>query len=288
VSTPFVIEGEGFRLDCRRRTHVMGILNVTPDSFSDGGAFFDPDAAVAHGRQMAADGADIIDVGGESTRPGSEGVSPDEELRRVLPVVERLAGTLEVPVSIDTRKAEVARQAIRAGARIVNDVSGMTADPGMEGVVADAGVPVVLMHSKGTPKTMQQHPWYRDPIGEISAWLADRVQAARQSGIRPNRIIVDPGLGFGKRVSDNLLILKSLEAFHTLACPVLIGPSRKSFIGRVLDLGEQERIEGTAAAVALGIAHGAHLIRVHDVRTMVRVARMTDAILRATQENHGH
>lgn len=262
----------------------MGVLNVTPDSFSDGGRYFDTTAAVAHGCRMAADGADIIDVGGESTRPGSEGVSLDEELRRVIPVVMRLTEMIDVPVSIDTRKAEVARRAIEAGVSIINDVSGLQADPEMASVAAETGVAVVVMHHKGTPRDMQRRPYYDDTIGEIHAWLANRIAALVQAGIARARIIIDPGIGFGKRVSDNLLILRNLSSFRSLGCPILVGPSRKSFIGRILDLPEYDRMEGTAAAVVLAIANGAHIVRVHDVRPMVRIARMTDAIVRAEQE----
>ncbi len=284
MNDAFVVHGNGFRFDCTDRTYVMGILNVTPDSFSDGGVYLDLETAVAHGLQMAEEGADIIDIGGESTRPGSKAVTQAEELQRVLPVIERLSRTLTIPVSIDTCKAEVARQAIGAGARIVNDVSGMTADPEMGPTVAKAEVPVILMHAKGTPEDMQRSPWYKDTISEIKTWLAERIQYAEAAGIRHSHILIDPGIGFGKRVSDNLLILKSVKTLHPLACPVVIGPSRKAFIGSILDLPEQERLEGTAAAITLGIAHGAHLIRVHDVAPMVRIARMTDAIVRARQE----
>ena len=262
----------------------MGVLNVTPDSFSDGGTYFDHEAAVSHARHMVDDGADIIDVGGESTRPGSGEVPLDEELRRVIPVIEHITTSIDIPVSIDTRKAEVARRAIAAGAHIVNDVSGLTADPEMAAVVAEAGVPVVLMHAQGTPEHMQHNPYYRDTIGEIRDWLAGRIDTLCNAGIRKDRIIIDPGIGFGKRVSDNLLILKSLDAFHMLDCPILIGPSRKRFIGHILDLPEQDRVEGTAAAVTIAIAAGAHIIRIHDVRPMSRIARMTDAIVRAEQE----
>lgn len=277
----FVIEGPGLRLDLAARTHVMGVLNVTPDSFSDGGRYLALEDALAHAQQMAADGADIIDVGGESTRPGSGGVPVEEELRRVIPVITRLAHLIDLPISIDTRKAEVARQAIEAGARIVNDISALTADSAMSAVVAEAGVPVVLMHIKGTPKDMQENPSYDDPVGEIRAWLADRIADARRAGIQDTRLLIDPGIGFGKRVSDNVLILRSLSAFHSLGCPVLVGPSRKSFIGKILGVPEQERLEGTAAAVAMAVAYGAHIVRVHDVREMVRVVRMTEAIVKA-------
>lgn len=284
MTSGFIIEGRGFRFDLTVRTHVMGVLNVTPDSFSDGGKYLAFADAIAHARRMVEDGADIIDVGGESTRPGADEVPVDEEVRRVVPVITHLAATLDLPISIDTCKAEVARRAIQAGARIVNDISGLTADPEMGRVIAETGVPVILMHMKGMPKDMQRHPYYDDTIGEIRAWLANRIAAAHQAGIREQRIIIDPGIGFGKRVSDNVLILKSLSAFKSLGCPILVGPSRKSFIGKVLGVLEDGRLEGTAAAVAIAIANGAHIVRVHDVREMVRVARMTDAIVRAEQE----
>ena len=262
----------------------MGVLNVTPDSFSDGGAYLDRGDAVSHALRMIDEGADIIDVGGESTRPGSKDVSLDEELRRVIPVIEHIAATTDIPISIDTRKANVALQAIASGAHIVNDVSGLTADQEMVGVVAEADVPVVVMHAQGMPENMQHNPYYRDTIGEIKGWLAGRIDALCSAGIRRCRIIIDPGIGFGKRVSDNLLILKSLDAFHALDCPILIGPSRKQFIGNILDLTKQYRMEGTAASAAIAIAAGAHIIRIHDVRFMSRIARMTDAIVRAEQE----
>ena len=279
-----VVEGDGFRWDCSKRTRIMGVLNVTPDSFYDGGRYWDPYTAVRHGQRMAEEGADIIDVGGESTRPGAEPVRLEEELRRVIPVIERLKDRAGQPISIDTRKAEVARRAIGAGARMVNDVSGMTADPDMVETVASAGVPVVIMHTAGTPRDMQRNPGYRDTIGEIFDWLGARIEHAVAHGILRSRIIIDPGIGFGKRLSDNLLLIRSLASFRKLNCPILIGPSRKAFIGRVLDAEKDERMEGTAAAVALSVANGASIIRVHDVREMGRVVRMTDAICRARQE----
>lgn len=279
-----VVEGDGFRWDCSIRTRIMGVLNVTPDSFYDGGRYWDPYTAVRHGQRMTEEGADIIDVGGESTRPGAEPVRLEEELRRVIPVIERLKDRAGQPISIDTRKAEVARRAIGAGAGMVNDVSGMTADPEMVETVASAGVPVVIMHTAGTPRDMQRNPGYRDTVGEIVDWLGARIEHAVAHGIRRSRIIIDPGIGFGKRLSDNLLLIRSLASFRKLNCPILIGPSRKAFIGRVLDAEKDERMEGTAAAVALSVANGASIIRVHDVREMGRVVRMTDAICRARQE----
>ena len=279
-----VVEGDGFRWDCSIRTRIMGVLNVTPDSFYDGGRYWDPYTAVRHGQRMTEEGADIIDVGGESTRPGAEPVRLEEELRRVIPVIERLKDRAGQPISIDTRKAEVARRAIGAGAGMVNDVSGMTSDPEMVETVASAGVPVVIMHTAGTPRDMQRNPGYRDTVGEIVDWLGARIEHAVAHGIRRSRIIIDPGIGFGKRLSDNLLLIRSLASFRKLNCPILIGPSRKAFIGRVLDAEKDERMEGTAAAVALSVANGASIIRVHDVREMGRVVRMTDAICRARQE----
>ena len=271
-------------MDCSKRTRIMGVLNVTPDSFYDGGRYWDPYTAVRHGQRLAEEGADIIDVGGESTRPGAEPVELEEELRRVVPVIERLKDRTGQPVSIDTRKAEVARRAICAGARMVNDVSGMTADPEMVETVASAGVPVVIMHAAGNPADMQRNPGYQDTVGEIVDWLGARIEHAVAHGIRRSRIIIDPGIGFGKRLSDNLLLIQSLASFQKLNCPILVGPSRKSFIGSVLDAEKVDRLEGTAAAVALSVANGASIIRVHDVLAMRRVVRMTDAICRARQE----
>lgn len=279
-----VVEGTGFRLDCSKRTGIMGILNVTPDSFYDGGWYRDTETAVHHGLRMAGEGADIIDVGGESTRPGAEAVDLEEELKRVIPVIEKLSDRIEQPVSIDTRRAEVAHQAIRAGARMVNDVSGMTADPKMIEAVASARVPVVIMHTAGRPADMQKNPGYKDTVGEIVDWLASRIDYAVDNGVQRSRIIIDPGIGFGKRLSDNLLLIRSLASFRTLKRPILIGPSRKSFIGRVLDVKKNDRLEGTAAAVALSVANGAGIVRVHEVTEMGRVVRMTDAICRARQE----
>ncbi len=284
VRDELVIKGDGFHWDCSKRTRIMGVLNVTPDSFYDGGRYADPDTAVQHGHRLADEGADIIDVGGESTRPGAEPVDTDEELRRVIPVIERLTDRVGLPVSIDTRKAEVARRAILAGARMVNDVSGMTADPEMADVVSATGIPAVIMHTAGSPADMQRNPGYEDTVGEIVAWLGKRIEYAVAHGVLRSQIVVDPGLGFGKRLSDNLLLIQSLGSFRKLKRPILIGTSRKSFIGRVLAPEENGRLEGTAAAVALSVANGASIVRVHDVREMGRVVRVADAIGKARQE----
>lgn len=259
-------------------TLVMGIVNVTPDSFSDGGLFFDKEAAIAHGEALAAEGADIIDVGGESTRPFSESVPVPEEIRRVVPVIEALAGRLSIPLSIDTNKSEVARQAIDAGASMVNDIGALRLDPDMAGVVAEAGVPVVLMHMKGTPRAMQIDPQYEDVVGEVERFLAQAIERAERAGIHRNRIIVDPGIGFGKTVTHNLLLIKHLSALRSLGVPLLLGPSRKSFITKILGPGDGCREIGTQAAVAAGVLQGADIVRVHDVKHTKQTLRLVDAI----------
>jgi len=268
-------------LDLSARTHVMGILNITPDSFSDGGKFLDPVRAEARALEMIEEGADIIDIGGESTRPGAEPVSVEEELGRVIPVIEHLAPRIDVPISIDTYKAVVAREALRAGARIVNDISGLRFDPEMADVVAAGGAAVVLMHIKGRPRDMQKNPVYEDLLGEIADYLSESISIAERAGVSPDRIVVDPGIGFGKTFDHNLEIIRRLGELDRLGKPVLVGPSRKAFVGKILgDLPPEERVEGTAAVVALAIASGAHIVRVHDVKTMVRVARVADAVRR--------
>ncbi len=259
----------------------MGILNVTPDSFSDGGRFYDPIRAIQHARRMVKEGADIIDVGGESTRPGSEGVPLREELKRVVPVIEALVQEVEVPISVDTTKAEVAARALEAGADIVNDIGAMRMDPEMATVVAEHNAVVILMHMKGTPRDMQKDPQYRDVLEEVYAFLQQRIERAEERGVSPDRIIVDPGIGFGKTVEHNLILLKGLRRLRDLGKPVMVGTSRKSFIGRILNLEVDKRLIGTAATAAASILNGADIIRVHDVAAMVQVARMTDAIMKA-------
>lgn len=268
-------------LDLSSRTHVMGVLNVTPDSFSDGGRYLRPDRALAHAERMAEEGADLIDIGGESTRPGALPVPLKEELRRVIPVIKRVAARCRLPISIDTSKAEVARQAIEAGAAMVNDVTALLGDPEMAGVVADAGVPVVLMHMRGTPETMQRSPRYRALMEELLCFFRGRIAAAVAAGIDRHRIVIDPGIGFGKTVAHNLEILNRLKLLARLNRPILIGPSRKSFLGRLIDQSVDQRLEGTAAAVTAAVLHGAEVVRVHDVAEMVRVVRVADAIYRS-------
>lgn len=263
-----------------RRTLVMGILNVTPDSFSDGGRFAGADAAVARARQMLEEGADIIDIGGESTRPGAEPLPADEELRRILPVIEGVRSFSSAPISVDTYKATVARSAVQAGARIINDISGLTMDPEVARVAAETGATLVVMHILGTPQTMQQQIHYGDVVDDILAFLRRQIALAEAAGVPRERLVADPGIGFGKTVAHNLEILRRLREFEALGVPVLIGTSRKGFIGKVLGLPVDQRVEGTAATVAAAILNGAAIVRVHDVLPMVRVARMTDAIMR--------
>jgi len=274
------------RLALGRRTLVMGVLNVTPDSFSDGGRFLDPRAAVERAHAMAREGADLIDIGGESTRPGAAPVPLSEEVRRVMPVVEALAGAFRDMresrplLSVDTRKAEVARRAAEAGADLINDVSGLTHDPAMAATVADSGLPIVIQHTRGTPETMQRFPRYSHLLPEIAAFLRGRIDQAVRAGVREDRIIVDPGIGFGKRRRDNLGILRHLRVLASLGRPILVGASRKSFLKGQGDLPAAERLEASLAAEALAIAEGADIIRVHDVREGVRVASLCDAVLR--------
>ncbi|MCP4717619.1 MAG: dihydropteroate synthase [Deltaproteobacteria bacterium] len=277
---PLVCRKKIFNL--RARSYVVGVLNVTPDSFSDGGRFCHVETAVAHGLQMAEAGADVIDVGGESTRPGAKSVNMQTELDRVVPVVRELASRTGVPLSVDTTKAEVARQALEAGADIINDVSALRFDPDMAALAADQQVPVVLMHMRGTPATMQRDTGYANLVDEIYAFLQERIEAAVGGGIARERIVVDPGIGFGKSVqNDNFTILHHLDSFVQLGCALMIGPSRKAFIGSVVKREAGGRDEGTAAAVAVGVYNGAHFVRVHNVGMMQMVCRIVDAIKQA-------
>jgi len=257
------------------RPLVMGILNVTPDSFSDGGRFLSVEQAVARAREMVTEGADIIDIGGESTRPGAPAVSSDEELRRVLPVVGELK---DLAVSVDTTKAVVAERALAAGARIVNDISALRHDAGMLKVVRDFGAGVVLMHMQGTPATMQQNPRYADVVGEVREFLTERIQFAVDGGIKKPKIAVDPGLGFGKTVEHNLQLLAGLEKFVTLGCPILVGASRKSFVGKLLNREPHGRLPGSLAVAAWAVMQGAQIVRVHDVAETVDVVRIIETL----------
>ena len=268
------------------RTCIMGILNVTPDSFSDGGKFFAFDRAVAQAEKLVADGADILDVGGESTRPFSDTVSEDEEIRRVVPVIEAVVKRVSIPISIDTCKSGVARCAIESGASIINDIGTLKMDTNMAKVAADAGVPVILMHMLGTPKTMQVSPVYENLLADITMFLAEAIDHAVSQGVSRSRIIIDPGIGFGKTIRDNLTLIRCLNTFTSLNAPILIGPSRKSFIRNLLKASDPQGLDpdpesietGTQAAVAAGILNGAHILRVHDVARTRTTVRLMDAM----------
>jgi dihydropteroate synthase len=273
------LKWKNFSFDFSVRTHIMGILNVTPDSFSDGGVFFNKEAAVEQALRMQDEGADMIDIGGESTRPGAGRVSAKDEIKRVVPVIEALAGKVKVPISIDTYKASVADAAVSAGASMINDISGLRSDSRMPKTAAGHKVPVVIMHIKGTPENMQKNPSYKALIPEIVDYMHESIDIAGRAGIPDNMIIIDPGIGFGKTVEHNLEIIGRLNEFTGFEKPVLLGHSRKSFIGSVLGgLPVTDRLEGTAAAAAIGIFNGANIIRVHDVKEMSRVAKLADAI----------
>jgi len=268
------------------RTLVMGVLNVTPDSFSDGGKFFRLADAVKAALAMERAGADILDSGAESTRPGSTGISAEEELERLLPVLAALRGRLKIPVSIDTQKARVAEMTIGAGAAMLNDISGLRHDPKLAEVAARFGVPLILMHMRGTPRTMQKKPWAKDVLKEATSGLRESVAIARRAGVHPAQIVLDPGIGFGKSFEQNYELLAKLPALARLGYPLVVGTSRKGFIGATLarngrPLPVEERIWGTAATVAASILQGAHIVRVHDVEEMVQVAGVTDCLVNA-------
>jgi dihydropteroate synthase len=259
----------------------MGVLNVTPDSFSDGGRFYAARRAIRHALEMERAGADLIDVGGESTRPGSFGISAEEELRRVLPVLKGLKGRLRIPVSIDTVKAEVAEAALDAGAAMINDISGLRFDPRLAEVTARRRVPLLLMHIRGTPATMQKQPFARDLWRELERGLGWSVRQALRAGVKRSQLLIDPGIGFGKSAEQNFAIVRQLGRLAKFRLPIVIGTSRKTFIGKVLGVPPEQRAWGTAATVAASILAGAHIVRVHDVAEMVQVVRITDAILQS-------
>ncbi|AGT30530.1 dihydropteroate synthase [Geobacillus genomosp. 3] len=274
-----VLKCRGYEFDLDKKTLIMGIVNVTPDSFSDGGRFYEVERAVEHAKRLVAEGADIIDVGGESTRPGAEQVPLDEELRRVIPAVKAIANEVNVPISVDTYKAEVARQAIEAGAHIINDVWGAKADPDMARVAASYEVPIILMHNRHDMA-------YRDLISDMIADLEESIRIVKQAGVKEENIILDPGVGFAKTLEHNLEVMRRLDEFAALGYPLLLGTSRKRFIGHVLDVPVEERVEGTGATVCLGIAKGAHIVRVHDVLPIARMAKMMDAMLGKGESGH--
>jgi dihydropteroate synthase len=267
-------------LDLDLKTRVMGTLNVTPDSFSDGGQYLESNTAIERGFTMAREGADIIDVGGESTRPYSRKITVSEELDRVVPVIEGLKKELAIPISIDTCKGEVAQGALKAGASMINDISALRFDPDMASIAAEAEVPVILMHMKGMPENMQKNPTYGDLIPEIFGFLEDAIERSVSAGIKRDLIIVDPGIGFGKTFDHNLKIIKELSRFEALERPVLLGTSNKAFIGHILGKEVYERDTGTMATIAYGVINGAHIVRVHNVRKAVETVRMIEAIRR--------
>ncbi|HHS13258.1 MAG TPA: dihydropteroate synthase [bacterium] len=268
-----------YTLTFSTKTHVMGILNVTPDSFYDGGRYRDTERAVQRALEMQDQGADIIDIGGESTRPGADPVSVDEELDRVLPVIEKLSGLLTIPVSVDTRKARVAEKALEAGAHMVNDISGLRHDEEMVEVIAEKKVPAVIMHIRGTPGDMQKNTDYKDLMREIKDYLQAGLNMALQAGIPEEKLLIDPGIGFGKKWADNFRVLSALDSLADLGCAICVGVSRKSFIGWALDRPEEDRLFGTVAAVTAAVLRGAHVVRVHDVRPAVDAVRIADRVL---------
>jgi dihydropteroate synthase len=267
------------------RTLVMGVLNVTPDSFSDGGAYLDSQAAIARALDLERDGADLLDIGGESTRPGAAPVTAREELRRILPVLEILRGKLRIPMSVDTQKAEVAEAALAAGAEMLNDISALRTDLGLAEVARRARVPVILMHMRGTPRTMQRRPFARDVIHDVMEGLRDALARARRAGLAKSQLLLDPGIGFGKKYRQNFEILARLSEFARLGCPIVVGTSRKSFLGKAMsrpggpEVPPSERLLGTAATVTASILGGAHIVRVHDVAEMAQVARIADQVV---------
>lgn len=277
----FVVPCGRYRLRLGRRTLIMGILNLTPDSFSDGGRYNALDMALARAEEMLKEGADVLDLGGESTRPGARRVTVKEELMRILPLLKKLVRRANVPISIDTYKSAVARQCLEEGASLINDVTALRGDPQMADVIRDFSAPVILMHMKGTPLTMQKNPRYSNLFLDIKTSLKESIRLALKSGISRSRILIDPGIGFGKTVRHNLSLIKGLEFFARLGFPVVIGISRKSFIGKVLGLPVEERIWGTASSAAIAAWNGAHIVRVHDVKEMKQVTEMADAILSA-------
>ncbi len=274
-----------YRLDIGNRPLIMGILNVTPDSFWDGGRHHQPGLAISKAHELLEQGADIIDVGGESTRPGSEPVSADEETRRIGPVVERLVKELNAPISIDTRKSEVAERMLELGAHMINDISGLIHDPGMVDVVRRFDVPIVIMHMRGTPENMQSHTHYQDVVQDVRAELLERVAWAEANGIRAENIIIDPGMGFAKTAEQCIEMLARLQEFRDLGYPILVGPSRKSFIGKTVGLIPEQRLEATIAACVVAVMKGASIVRVHDVGEVARALRLVQVIRSAETED---
>jgi len=279
VRKKYILQVNGKNHTLGERTWIIGVLNITPNSFSDGGLYFDKDKAVERGLELEEQGADIIDIGGESTRPGSESISLKEEQSRVIPVISALRKRTDILISIDTSKSEVARAAIDAGADIINDISSFRFDHEMLHLAALSNVPIILMHMKGIPKTMQVSPFYENVLVEVKTFLKEKLELAQANGIKREKIIIDPGIGFGKGLKDNLVLINNLHHLEDLGHPILIGISRKSFIGKILNLPTEERVEGTIASAILSIIHGCHILRVHDVASVRRAVLVAEAII---------
>ncbi len=280
MTKEYILQVKGKKICLGQRTWIMGVINITPDSFSDGGLYFDKEKALKKGLQLVDEGSDIIDIGGESTRPGSEPIPAEEEINRVIPAITALRKRTEVLISVDTTKSEVAKAALDHGADIINDISSLRFDPQMASLAAREDVPVILMHMKGIPKTMQAHPTYEDVLYEVKAFLKESIDRAQASGIKKENIIIDPGIGFGKRLKDNLTLINNLHVLEELDRPILVGVSRKSFIGTILDSPPQERLEGTIASAILSVVHGAAILRVHDVASVKKAVRVAEAIIK--------
>ncbi|MDD5772259.1 MAG: dihydropteroate synthase [bacterium] len=277
IPQPLVSRSKTFSFD--KKCYIIGIVNVTPDSFSDGNKFLEPEMACEQALKLIEDGADIIDIGGESTRPGSDKVSVSMEKKRVLPVIKKLSGKIKIPVSIDTYKSSVAQAALDEGAEIINDISGLRFDKKMAALAARYKVPVIIMHIKGKPKDMQINPSYNNIFSEITDYLRHSIEIAEKAGVKKEKIVIDPGIGFGKNIDNNLELIKNLRQFKILGHPILLGTSRKSFIGKILGLGVEERLEGTIASSVAGFLNGANFLRVHDVRSVKKAIKMTEKIL---------
>jgi dihydropteroate synthase len=279
----YELDWGGYHLSLGKATRIMGILNVTPDSFSDGGLFFRRDQAIAQGEALAAQGADLLDIGGESTRPFSDSISVEEEIERIVPVIKALVKRIAIPISVDTYKAQVAKAALDAGAALVNDISALRFDPELARVIAEYQVPVILMHIKGTPRDMQLQPTYDFLLDEIHQFFVERLAFAQDQGISREKILIDPGIGFGKTMSHNLTLIKRLDYFQSLDRPIVLGTSRKSFIGRITHQEPLNRDWGTAATLAIGVAKGAHMVRVHNAEAAKQVLAVVDALAEAAE-----
>jgi dihydropteroate synthase len=285
VRKEYSIQIQGKSCALGQKTWLMGILNVTPDSFSDGGLFFNKHNAVKRGLQLIEEGADILDIGGESSRPGSEFISAEEEKKRILPVISEIRKQTNTFISVDTTKSEVLKSALNHGADMLNDISGTRFDPKMLELASHKNIPIIIMHMKGIPKNMQNSPQYQNVIEEIKSFLKKRVETALKSGIKKNKIIIDPGIGFGKRLKDNLKIIGNLNSFNELDLPILIGVSRKSFIGNLLNVTPDQRIEGTIASSLISVLQGAHILRTHDVASLKKALIVTEAIMNEADSN---